>query len=302
MAIRDCTFLNVDDAVNANQSPNGLIVQDNDAPSVTGLRSYLLWAQGNDIVAVGNYAANSTREHIIRASDANRLLIAHNDFANPKRPGLDNSDIDKGTIEMQRGSWAYIYGNTTRDGPVRVGPRGEATEPSSTRSSYTVVENNRISNYQLNVNPGTHHLMIRGNIITANGQSGIRVMPSDPQGRNVSNVYILDNVGYNYAATGRFLRVEGGLAARSVTVGRNRYVAPNLAVGGNDTVSVSVNGSSLVGFKAVFDNVWAVPRSITKYAQGGLMWVYGSYSGQVGFKDAGEWLNYPEVTGDVFRN
>src|SRR3712207_8832463 len=52
-------------------------------------------------------------------------------------------------------SWAYVYGNTTRNGPLRVGPRGEATEPSSTKTSYVVVENNRIYNYQLNVNPGT---------------------------------------------------------------------------------------------------------------------------------------------------
>jgi hypothetical protein len=257
IAVRDCTFLNVDDAVNANQNPNGLIVMDNDAPSVTGLRAYLLWAQGTDVVAVGNYAANSTREHIIRAADANRLLVAYNDFANPKRPGLDGADIDKGTIEMQRGSWAYIYGNTTRDGPVRVGPRGEATEPSSTRTNVAVIANNRISNYQVNVNPGTHHLAIREQ--PDHGERERRhpdhaVRPAGPE--RVEHLHLRQRrvqqrvAGPVPAGRGRDGRPVGH-------PGRNRYVAPNLAVGGNDTVAVSVNASDLSGFKAIYGNVWA---------------------------------------------
>jgi PKD repeat protein len=122
VAVRNCTFLNVDDGVNANQQPRGFIFQDNDAPLTTGIRGYMVWVEGSDIVLLGNRVANSTREHNFRIKDGNRLLIAHNDLANISRRHVDGQDDTKGTIEMQRGSWAYIYGNTTRDGPVRVGP------------------------------------------------------------------------------------------------------------------------------------------------------------------------------------
>ncbi|MDB5295492.1 MAG: hypothetical protein JWO31_1475 [Phycisphaerales bacterium] len=302
VAVRDCTFLNVDDAINANQNPNGLIVQDNDAPSVTGIRGYLLWAQGTDVVVLGNTAANSTREHVLRAADMNRILIAYNNFTNLGRGSVDSQDGTKGTIEIQRGSYAYVYGNTVKDGPLRVAPRGDDTEAASTKSSWVVFQNNNVNNYQINVNPGAQHVMIRGNTINDNAQSGIAVNPIDPQGRTVLDLNILDNLGTNTASSGRFLRVEGGLPSDTITLGRNVYRAPNLAVGGSDTVGVSVSASNLAGFKTIFDNIWPVAKSITKYAEGGIMWVNGSYAGSTGYKTPAEWLAYSEVDGDIFRN
>jgi hypothetical protein len=53
LTIRDNTFLNMGYAINANQNPTGLLVQDNRAPLETGLRDYLVWTQGTDIVIVG---------------------------------------------------------------------------------------------------------------------------------------------------------------------------------------------------------------------------------------------------------
>ena len=79
------TFMNLDDAVNANGSPHGLLVEDCTSPSVTGLRGYFLWAQGSDIVVLGNSIANSTREHIVRATGVQRMLVAENTFANLDR-------------------------------------------------------------------------------------------------------------------------------------------------------------------------------------------------------------------------
>ncbi|QOV88005.1 PKD domain-containing protein [Humisphaera borealis] len=302
LAIRGCTFLNVDDGVNANQQPRGFIFQDNDAPLLTGVRGYMLWAEGQDIVILGNSAANSTREHNLRIKDGDRLLVAYNSFTNISRESIDKQDIRKGTIQMQRGSWAYIYGNSVKDGPMRIGPRGEATEPASTRTSWVVVDNNKISNYQLDLYPGATNVMIRNNVFNNSAQAAIGVNPSDPQGRPLSNIHILNNTGYNYATTGRFLRVEGGLQPDSITLGENTYIAPNLHVGSDNTAGVSIAANNLSGFKAIFNNVWPIAADTIKYAEGGIMWVSPGYTGQSGYKDAREWLAYPEVTGDVFRN
>ncbi|MDB5295493.1 MAG: domain containing protein, partial [Phycisphaerales bacterium] len=303
VAVRDCTFLNVDDGVNANQNPTGFIFEDNDAPSATGIRGYLGWLQGNGVVALGNHAANSTREHTIRIMDGKNVLIAYNDLTNLNRQSAgDGQDGSKGTIEMQRGSWAYIYGNTTHGGPIRVGPRGEGTEPSSTNTSWVVIDNNKIGGYQLNVYPGTHHLAIRNNSFSANAISAIAINPRDNYGRTVSDIHIVGNTATNSSSTGRFLRVEGGLLPGTITLGKNTYVARNLAVGSDNTAPVSVLGTNLGGFKTIYNNVWPVPKSIIKYAQGGVMWVATSYTGQAGYKSPSEWFAFSQVNGDVFRN
>ena len=54
ITVRDCTFDNVDIAVNANGSPTGLLVQNCVAPTVTSLRAYLVWGQGTDHVYLNN--------------------------------------------------------------------------------------------------------------------------------------------------------------------------------------------------------------------------------------------------------
>lgn len=302
ITIRDCTFLNVTDGINSNGQPRGMIVMDNDAPLTTGIRGYLSWTEGSDIVIIGNSAANSTREHIVRIKDGHRLLIAYNNFANISRQSVDPQDIRKGTIEMQRGSWAYIYGNTTRMGPIRVGPRGEATEPGNTTTKYAVVENNKIYDYKINVYPGAHHVMIRDNVSYVNNDPIVALNPRDPQGRQLSDINILDNVGYNSGRNGQFLRSEPGLRPGTVTLGRNVYNAPNIDGGVNGNAGVYVLAGDLSGFKRIFDNVWPIPATNIKYAQGGVMWVSTSISGQAGFKDPKEWLAYPQVDGDIFRD
>ena len=68
------------------------------------------------------------------------------------------------------------------------------------------------------------------------------------------------------------------------------------------TAGMYVSEPGLGGFRAIYNNVWPTMETNIKYAQNGVMWVYGSYSGQTGFKDPGEWLAYAEVTGDIFRD
>src|ERR1019366_8920169 len=66
IVVRNCTFLNLDDAINENGNPTGVLIQGNNAPLATGLRGYFVWGQGAQSVIVGNNVANSTREHVVR--------------------------------------------------------------------------------------------------------------------------------------------------------------------------------------------------------------------------------------------
>src|SRR5581483_837735 len=76
----------------------------------------------------GNSAANSTREHIVRIGGATRLNISYNNFTNLNRQGQgDSQDIGKGSIVVQKGSYAYVAHNTVTGGPIGVGPLGGDT-------------------------------------------------------------------------------------------------------------------------------------------------------------------------------
>ena len=109
VTVRGCEFRNLDTAVNASGDPRGLLVQDNTAPLATGLRNYFVWSEGSDQVFLGNSAANSTREHNLRSSGTKRMLVAYNNFTNLDRSNVDESDYSKGTVEIHKGSFAYVW-------------------------------------------------------------------------------------------------------------------------------------------------------------------------------------------------
>ncbi len=218
--VENCTFLNVDSAVNAEVAPTGVMMQDNNAPNATGIRAYMFWGQGTDDVIIGNYDANSTQQHCLRTSGVDRVMVAYNNFTN-----LSHA---KGTIEIQKGTYAYVIGNTLADGPLRAGPRGQNTEPNSTVSNWTVFDGNRVTNADIEVWPGTHHMVIRNNIIQNNALQDINITPTDQNGRNISDIRILNNTGIDNSTIGDFIFAEGGLPTGSLIVGNNLFVAPNL--------------------------------------------------------------------------
>jgi hypothetical protein len=88
IAVRDCEFINIGYGVNANAKPTGLLVQDSLATRPEAVRSYFIWAQGSDMVFVGNTVANSTRDHNIRVVGVDRISITHNDLTNLTNTGL----------------------------------------------------------------------------------------------------------------------------------------------------------------------------------------------------------------------
>ena len=221
---------------------------DNNAPSTTGLRGYIFWGQGRDDVILGNYDAASTREHDLRTEGVDRILVAYNNFTNHDT---------KGTVEIHKGTYAYVVGNTLDGGPLRAGPRGGGTEPSSTATIWTVFDANRVYWHRPSTScpaPTTSRSATTSS--TTKGGSDINVSPADNEGRSISDVRIFNNTGINPASRPVLLQHRRP-SLRPILMGNNLYVAPNLTPGGGGAAPVFVKMYDLSGFGGIFNNVWA---------------------------------------------
>jgi PKD repeat protein len=290
ITVRDCTFLNVDTAVNANGSPTGLLVQGCRSPLKTGLRAYLVWGQGTDLVYLGNIAANSTREHIVRLSGVDRALIYGNDFANLDRRPADRGDFSKGAIEMHHGSYACIANNTVTDGTIRVGPLGLHELP-STATDWAVIENNVVRNTYIVANPGSHHIMIRGNIVFNDKLQCIQLMGPDKDGRTSGDIHILNNTAIDRGTTGAFLKVWGHI--NGIELKNNLLVAPNLNIGNSGAAFVNTNETDLKSFTRIADNVWPLVTHRT-HGNGFLLANHAI--------TPAEWAAFAQVKSDTFAD
>lgn len=300
MSVRNCEFRNVNYAVDAYRAPSGLLVQDNAAPLMTGVRGYLVWGEGSDHVYLGNSMVNSTREHVFRAYNVTRILIAYNDVRNADRSADDALDYSKGVIELQTGSWAYVFNNKVQDGPIRVGPRGGDMEAATTANDWVVIERNTLTNTPVSVMPGAHNVFIRNNVVTeSDGDSSIKVVARDSDGRVVRDVWIVNNTGYNPSQQGSFIRVDG--QAERITMMNNLFVMPKMFVG-DGTGSVYIADDDLAGFKNISYNVWQAPQKTILWADGGVNWVKTLWGDAVGYKTPTEWDAYGQVNNDTFSN
>jgi Ca2+-binding RTX toxin-like protein len=299
-SIRGCEFRNVNYGIDGFRQPQGLLVQDNSAPLTTGVRGYLAWGEGSDHVYLGNYAANSTREHNIRLVNVTRMLLAFNDLTNLDRSSVDAPDGSKGAIEVHNGSYAYVYENKVTDGPIRVGPRGGSTEPTTTKTDWVVIERNEVTNTDIRMTPGAHHVFVRNNVISESaGSAGFSVVARDTEGRVASDIVIANNTVKNPGTGGKFLRVDG--EAQRVTLVNNLFVMPNLSTGDGSS-SVFVADDDLNGFAKIANNVWQKPMKIILWAQGGMNWVRTKFDNKVGYKTPAEWEAYAQVSGDTFSS
>ncbi len=299
VAVRGCSFRDVDDAVNANGSPAGLLVQDCDAPGPTDLRAYLVWGQGTDHAYLGNRVGNSTREHNIRMTGLERVLVAGNDLANLDRSKTDKYDQSKGCIEMHNGSFAYITGNHVTDGPIRTGPRGGDTETAATATSWCVIDGNDFTDTQFHMYAGSHHVMLRNNVFHRRDGSAIEIDSPDKDGRVNGDLTIAHNTAVDTGASGIFLKVWGHVDG--LTVADNLFVAPHLHAGLNGSAGLNVRGDTLDGFTAVAHNVWPVPEAFEHGTDGGVA-VLGSDGRDKGknYLKPDAWNATPLVTGDRF--
>lgn len=302
VVVRENTFLNIGYCVNANQKPKGLIVQDNRAPSEVGVRDYLVWTQGSDIVIVGNEVANSTREHNVRVSGADRLVIAFNKLTNLDRTSSgDAKDNGKGTIVSQKGSYAYIADNQMR-GPAGVGPLGggDGLGDKGARFTHARVEDNVQYEGTFFVNHGADHITLTGNTLFRDDAIAFDIAGwNAAYGRGNSDVVIDKNIAVNNGIKGygNFLMVES--TTQGITLTDNVYVAPYLAPGAWGAAAVYVTAGDLTSFSRIDGNTWPATSRANSYAQGGMNFIGLSYNGS-GHQDENEWNTSKAVGNDLF--
>jgi hypothetical protein len=281
IVIRNCTFLNVDDAINENGNPTGVLIQGNNAPLANGLRGYFVWGQGSRSVILGNNAANSTREHIVREVNMVESTIENNTFANLDRTSIDPYDTSKGAIEIHVGSYAYIADNKITDGDIRLGPLGLFGEAASDSTEWDVITDNQLSGTQIYLNSGTHHAMVDNNVVTNNTGDAMDISGPDSQGRTTADVTIVDNTALDNGTSGNFLRVGGYVDG--ITLTNNLWVAPNIHTGES---AVNIYASDLNSFTTIGENIW--PSQATNATEAGA-------------QSATQWDANKQVHNDIFK-
>jgi hypothetical protein len=291
ITVRNCTFLNLDDAMNANGKPTGLLVQDCKAPLVTGVRGYFIWGEGTDHVYLGNSVANSTREHNVRMSGLQRVLIESNQFANLDRHEVDKSDGSKGCIEMHRGEYAWIGHNDVTGGTIRTGPRGGQYDPPDAVTEWCVIDGNTFSNTGFLAYGGSRHIMVRNNLIRWDDSAAVTING----GVNSQDINIIHNTAVNNGQTGSFLRLWGHV--NGIAVIDNLYVAPNLRPGFRGASGIGIDELDLAAsFTEISHNVWPGAGS-----EKGIN-IVGTGKKGGGLVDPQKWNSFPVVKEDRFAN
>ena len=263
---------------------------DNTSPAVGGSWGYFVWCtDATDVSIVGNYSGGSAHEHVVRTSESNEEMVSDNDF----------TETDgKGCIEMHAGSYVWVSGNTVTGGDIRTGPRGGDTEAATTVTAYCVVQDNLLHDTDVEVDPGSIHVMVRNNIIDDdNGSDCIAVTGQDSAGRQATDVRILNNTGYETASNGQFLIVYGYVDG--IEAVNNLYVAPNMYIGSQGTAPVYVSAATLAGWTDVDNNVWQTPASANGWSAGGINFLNTNYV-QAGELTPAEWNALSVVGTDVF--
>lgn len=308
ITVRDNTFLNIADCVNANESPDGLLMEGNQQPLLLGMQGYMLWFQGENGVIVSNTSVNSTRQHNIRASTGfSNLLIENNNLANPANAGGDPLDeVDKDVINMQYGSFIYIADNTVTGGPLRLGPLdaneldANPTTALLERETWTVVEDNTVNQTDIEVHPGTVNAVVRNNVVNFDNSAGIMIYGYDSTYKNiVQNVSFLNNTVINTGDMGQAFYVTGQTS--QITIANNLYIAPNLEPGYWGTASpLYINYSDLSGFTSISNNIWPNPATITGWGNGGVNYLAPGANTWAGFITETAWNQMAPVSNDIF--
>jgi hypothetical protein len=288
--VRDCTFMNLDDAVNENDNPTGTLIQNNTAPLATGLRGYFVWGQGAQQVIIGNTVAGSTHEHNIRLVGLDEVTVEDNT--------LTNHD-GKGCIEMHEGEYGWIEDNSTTGGDIRLGPLGLWGEAASSQTDNCVIEDNQLTDTFINIVSGTHNAMIVNNVINNTAGAAITIDGPDSQGRTSQGIIILNNTATDSGSSGNFINVWGYV--NGIVMQDNLFVAPKLQGASGGSTPVAVQDSNLDDFTLISGNVWPAVDTTGTFAKGGINWVGLTTTGTSFLTDT-QWNNMPQVKGDTFEN
>jgi PKD repeat protein len=312
ITILNNTFIHLTDDMNLDSQPNNVLIQGNTVPGLQDLRSYFLWAQGNDITVVGNTIPNSMRESVIRVGGVNDILFADNSIANVSGASWgDTQDGVKAAIAIQKGTYAYVVDNTIPSGNIGVGPLsntlpGSLAEPDSEFVN-AVIEGNTFTDTDtlgaagsIAITPGAHDVVARDNVLYENQNSGFVIDGQESVfGRQATDIQIVNNTVIDSSKYGGFLTINQG-SPEGVVMDNNLFIAPNIQVG-NGTALVSVDTNNLSCFTQIQNNVWAIPY-VFGWARGGYFYVNSQSGVQAGYLTPAEWTATGVPTGDVYEN
>jgi hypothetical protein len=263
IVVRDNTFLNVDDAVDGEMKPSGIIVQNNTAPLLKGLREYFCWVDGTNWSIIGNSVTNTTRAHCIRVNSAVAadILIVDNNLTK-QYPADDAGEEYKTTIDVRIGSDVYIANNILNDSTVAVSPSPGQTADQT--ADWIVFDGNTINNAQLVIDEVGHHIMVRNNILNISGTGQIVITPSGTTvpGALLTDITISHNTGINTGQDGEFIDVLSEPAAGSITIDHNLFSAPNIRFGFGWDSAVYLNTPDMTGFASITDNIWPTANNL----------------------------------------
>lgn len=303
LVVRRCTALNINDLVNGNGHPVGVMIVDSEAPTETGLRSYFAWVQGTDWTIVGNTVANSTREHVVRVGGGERINIQFNRFSNLDRRKAttqpDAIDTAKAALNIQKGAVLYVAHNVLI-GPSGVGPLGktDGLKEKDARWVGAIVEHNWIDG-PLEVKHGASHVSYRDNLVRVDDSVAFPIDGfSSEYGRGVVDFRLERNTAINAGKSGNFASVWGG--AKELSFIGNVYVAPNLAIGRDEASVVCVLEPDLRAFTTISGNVWPIAKPVM-YAHNGVNYVHDKPGDTKGYVEPAAWLKLPQVKDDRFE-
>lgn len=240
---------------------------------------------------MGNYAANTTKEHIVRLVGLNMVTVEGNNFTNHD---------GKGCIEMHEGQYGWIVGNTVDGGDIRVGPLGLWGEAASSQTDWVKIEDNQLTDTFIYVQHGTHHAMIDNNVVVrGGGGQAIAMSGVDVQGRTSMDITIVNNTAIDTGTSGNFVDVGGYVSG--IVLKNNLWIAPNLVVGAYGAAPVYVNDNNLGSFTQITGNIWPSPKTLGTYANGGINFV-GTSMTSSGYLTAAQWNSIGNVGTDLFEN
>ena len=314
IAFVGCELYRVD-GVNLNGNPSGFLMQNVTAIGDTCIKHYLCWAQGTDLVLLGNQCSNSVSEHIIRFGGPTRVLLHGNRFANIDRRSDDPTrlndtvnagDIAKGVLTLQVGSYIYVHANTTFFGNSGCGPLGAVDKKMvagtlvqtpigtpSDRTTFLVMDSNYILDGSLIVTHGAEHIRLRNNVIHQRSSAdGIVIEPaSNVYNRNIKDLEISNNTVVLEGTTGTGIRI--GKGHDGINVQQNLVIAPTLVFGTNWAAAVRVDMEISYTFSG---NALPDPLGGVAYAKGGANVLNGDYV------TPEQWNAETQISSDIFRD
>lgn len=302
ITVRDNTFLNMEDAMDCYQGPNGLLVEDNSAPLLTGLRGYFVWMNGSNGVVLGNTVANSTRQHVMRSNytTSQDWLIAGNNFTSADNPA-DAGEAVKTTIYLRLGQDFYLTDNTFADAPVEFGPTDDM--PTTATVSWIKLDGNTVNDCQIILHGSVQHMMVSNNLTNLSGiYAQYLLTPTDDMGRQMLDVTISHNTGIATGAESTFMDIEGNSPYGVLTIENNVFSDPSLVPGYNLAASVFIAAANANAVALFSHNVWAAASPSFSGVFGAVNYMAPAGVLQLsGLLTAAQWDALPNVQGDQFE-